>query len=259
MTMTVTSIYRYPIKGLSAEPMRQALLAEGECIRHDRRFAIAHAATYVDPARPEWMSKTHFFMLMRDEQLALLHTQFDAHTGVCTIERAGRTVLNARITEPEGRTAFESFFAEFLADTPGGPPKLVEAAGHTFSDARQKPNATTYKYVSLINLASIHDLERVAAAPVDPIRFRANVYFEGAAAWSELDWVDSDLRLGTARLRVVAPITRCPATAVNPATAERDLDVPGILIENYAHRYMGIYAEVVENGVVEPNDALVRI
>ena len=259
MAMTVSSIYRYPIKGLSAEPMGQATLAAGECVPHDRRFAIAHAATHVDPARPEWMSKIHFFMLMRDEQLAQLHTHFDAHTGVCTIERAGQTLLKARITEPDGKNSFESFFADFLADTPGGPPKLVEAAGHTFSDAKQKPNATTYKYVSLINIGSVNDLARVAEAPVDPIRFRANIYFEGAPAWSELEWADTDLRLGTAHLRVVSPITRCPATAVNPTTAERDLDIPRILEKNYAHRCMGVYAEVVENGVVEPNDALVRI
>ncbi|MEO8344612.1 MAG: MOSC domain-containing protein [Betaproteobacteria bacterium] len=257
--MTVSSIYRYPVKGLSAEPLTKVTLTAGECLPHDRRFAIAHASTQVNPKQPEWLPKTHFFMLMRDEKMAQLQTRFDEHTGFFTIERAGELLFNSRITDAVGRKSFEAFFITFLMGHPGGPPKLVEVPGHTFADAQQKPDSTTYKYVSLVNLSSVRALEQVAMAPVDPVRFRANIYFEGVAAWDELNWMGNDLRLGGARLRVVAPITRCPATAVNPATAERDLDVPAILVANFAHRYMGVYAQVEENGMVEPNDRLMRI
>ena len=38
---TVTAIYRYPVKGLSAEEMNRVGLIPGECLPHDRRFAIA--------------------------------------------------------------------------------------------------------------------------------------------------------------------------------------------------------------------------
>jgi uncharacterized protein len=38
---TVTAIYRYPVKGLSAEEMNRVALIPGECLPHDRRFAIA--------------------------------------------------------------------------------------------------------------------------------------------------------------------------------------------------------------------------
>ena len=37
----------------------------------------------------------------------------------------------------------------------------------------------------LINLATVRDVERIVGAPVDPLRFRANLYFEGAEAWAE--------------------------------------------------------------------------
>ena len=52
MAATVTAIYRYPVKGLSAERMDRAALIPGQCLPHDRRFAIALGSTLFDPQRP---------------------------------------------------------------------------------------------------------------------------------------------------------------------------------------------------------------
>jgi hypothetical protein len=79
-----------PVKGLSAEKMHRVTLVPGECLPHDRRFAIALGSTLFDPQRPEWLSKTHFIMLMRDEKLAQLQTHFDAESGVLAIAENGR-------------------------------------------------------------------------------------------------------------------------------------------------------------------------
>jgi uncharacterized protein YcbX len=136
--------------------------------------------------------------------------------------------------------------------------RVVAAQGHAFADARRKPNATTDKYVSLINRASIAALEATMGMPVDPIRFRANVYFDGAPAWSEHDWIDSEITLGAARLRVISPITRCAATQVNPVTAKRDLDIVAALGRSFGHINMGVYAEVVAGGEVAVGDTLLR-
>ena len=64
MATTVTAIYRYPVKGLSAEKMDRVVLTPGECLPHDRRFAIALGSTRFDPEHPEWLPKTHFIMLI---------------------------------------------------------------------------------------------------------------------------------------------------------------------------------------------------
>jgi len=256
MTAAVRAIYRYPVKGLSAEKMDQVTLRPGKCLPHDRRFAIALASTTFDPEHPEWLSKIHFVMLMRDEKLARLSTRFDAESGMLAVSRNGRVLLRAQITEPEGRSLIAQFLTDFLGQTVSGPLRVVAAPGHAFADARRRPNATTDKYVSLINLASIAALETAMGAPVDPIRFRANVYFDGAPAWSELDWIDAEVSLGPARLRVLSPITRCAATQVNPVTAERDLDIVAALGRAFGHINMGVYAEVVEGGEIAVGDAL---
>jgi hypothetical protein len=258
MPTTVTAIYRYPVKGLSAERMDNVALIPGECLPHDRRFAIALGSTLFDPRRPEWLSKIHFIMLMRDEKLAQLETRFDAESGVLTIAQKGRVLLRERMTETEGCRLVAEFFADFLGPAVNGPLRVVEAPGHAFADARRKPNATTDKYVSLINRASIAALEAAMGVPVDPIRFRANIYFDGASAWSEHDWIGSEITLGAARLRVISPITRCAATQVNPVTAKRDLDIVAALGRAFGHINMGVYAEVTAGGEVALGDALLE-
>jgi uncharacterized protein len=253
---TVTEIYRYPVKGLSAEVMDKVMLTPGDCLPQDRRFAIALGSTSFDPEGPEWLPKTHFIMLMRDEKLAQLQTRFDAETGMLTIGENSRVLLRARTTDPHGCRLIGEFFADFLGGTVNGPLRLVEAPGHAFADARRKPNATTDKYLSLINRASIRALEAAMGAAVDPLRFRANVYFDGVSAWSELDWIESEITIGPTRLRVISPITRCAATQVNPVTAKRDLDIVSALGRSFGHINMGVYAEVLVGGEIAVGDAL---
>jgi uncharacterized protein YcbX len=257
MACSITSLYRYPVKGLSPEPLGWVALTPLSCFPHDRRFALARAATEFDAQRPEWLHKSLFFMLMRDEKLAQLRTRFDEASGGLSIERDGRMLLAARITDAAGRAEVEAFFADFLREFPGGPPRIVEAPGHTFADAKQKPGAQGSQYISFINLASIAVLEKVTGVPVDPLRFRANVYFSGPPAWAERDWVGANLAIEGVRLRVVSPITRCAATMVNPATAECDLNIPAILQREFGHNCMGVYGEVVEGGQIATGSTIV--
>src|SRR5262252_4060138 len=169
----VTAIYRYPVKGLSAEKIERVALLPGECLPHDRRFAIALGSTRFDPEHPEWLPKTHFVMLVRDENLAQLQTRFDAESGVLAIAKNARVLLHARLTHAEGCKLAGEFFTNFLGNAVNGHLRVVSASGHAFADARRKPDATTDKYVSLINQSSIAALEAAMGASVNPIRFRA--------------------------------------------------------------------------------------
>ena len=40
MPITISAIYRYPVKGLSPEKLQSATLTPGRCLPYDRRFAI---------------------------------------------------------------------------------------------------------------------------------------------------------------------------------------------------------------------------
>ena len=50
--MRIEFLYRYPVKGLTAEALEAAEVEEGGCIPWDRAFALAQGDSGFDPAAP---------------------------------------------------------------------------------------------------------------------------------------------------------------------------------------------------------------
>jgi uncharacterized protein YcbX len=247
----IQAIYRYPVKGLSPEPLPQTWLAVGETVPGDRLYAVENGPSGFDPTQPRHQPKMHYLMLMRNERLATLKTSFDAPTGTLVIAREGREAVRGDLGSPHGRAAVEGFFTDFCRDELRGPPRVLHAPGFSFSDVARK-------VVSIINLASVAALENVVGAPIDPLRFRGNVYVTGWPAWHELGLVGQEIAIGSsARLKIVKRIVRCAATNVDPATGMRDLAIPAALQRAYGHADCGIYAEVMGAGEIGVADELV--
>jgi uncharacterized protein len=245
----IASIYRYPVKGLSPEPLSSAALTAGQTLPADRRYAIENGPSGFDPADPKWMSKAYFLMLMRDEWLAGLQTHFDDASNVLTISRDGAIAARGNLETGEGRTVIERFFATEFAGEIKGPPKILSGGGHSFSDVARK-------VVSIINLGSVAAIENLVDQPVHPLRFRANLYVSGWPAWHEFGLFDQTLAIGGVRLKVVKRIVRCAAVNVDPDTAARDLNIPQALMRRLGHADCGVYAEVITGGAIAAGDAI---
>jgi uncharacterized protein len=245
----ITGLYRYPVKGLTPEPLQRVDLRPRETLPADRRYAIENGPSGFDPGAPSWMPKTVFLMLMRNERLAGYRSHFEDDSHRLTIRRNGAVVVQGDLETTEGRAAIEAFFIENFAQELKGPPKLLESHGHSFSDVAKK-------VVSIINLASVRAIESMVGGAVHPLRFRANLYVEGWPAWHEADLVGERLAIGAARLNVVKRITRCAAVNVDPDTAARDLEIPETLMRRFGHNECGIYAEVVAGGEIAVGDAI---
>jgi len=248
-TATIQAIYRYPVKGLTPQPLPRVALTVGGTLPADRLYAIENGPTGFDPAHPAYFPKQRFLMLMRNERLAALHTDYDEANHTLVIHRGSSEVARGDLRTAEGRAAIETFFASYCADELRGPAKVLYGDGHSFSDVAQK-------VVSIINLASVAALENVIGAPVNPLRFRANFYVNGWPAWHEFDLMGAELSVGGARLKVVKRIVRCAATNVDPDTGTRDLTIPATLQQTYSHADCGVYAQVVAAGEIAKGDAL---
>jgi len=249
MTLSIRNIYRYPVKGLSAEPLDSVCLSAGLGLPQDRRFAIAHSTTKFDPSAPEWLPKTNFAMLMRNARLAKLNAVYDDESGVLTLLRDGKQVARGDITSRLGCTLVGQFLSAFLGQEIRGAARIIDGGEHMFSDHKNK-------VVSIIGLASLSDIERVAGDTVHPLRFRANFYFDGGKPWQEFDWVGKEIEIGDTRLAVTSRIVRCAATNVNPETAEGDLNIPLTLQRGFGHVDTGVYARVITPGSVREGDKI---
>jgi uncharacterized protein YcbX len=247
---TLRSIYRFPVKGLSPEPLQRVALTPGQTVPGDRLYAIENGPSGFDPATPKHQPKMRYLMLMRNERLAMLRTRFDDESHTLTVGYDGREAARGDLRTVEGRAAIERFFASFSADELRGPPKVLHAPGFSFSDVAAK-------VVSIINLASVADLENYAGAAIDPLRFRGNLYVTGWPAWQELDMVGRKLAIGDGvAVKVTKRIVRCAATNVDPVTGARDLEIPSTLMKTFGHADCGIYAEVLTPGAIAVGDRL---
>lgn len=250
--MQITDLYSYPVKGLPGNPLEGVTVAQGCGLPNDRRYALALSKTAFDPENPVHMPKTLFLAQVKFERLARL--QLDMEGDHLKLSENGTCLFDGNIGESAGRTALELFFEDYMKDdTIGGRPHFVEAApehkGHMFSDV---PN----RCLSIINLASLRELEKAAGVALDPRRFRANVYFDSTEPWAEMEWGGKIFSLGTVKIRGIHNITRCGATNVNPDTAERDQNLPLLLRKSFGHICLGLYGEVLEDGELNVGDKL---
>jgi uncharacterized protein len=109
----IHAIHRYPIKGLSAEPLYCATLTPGDTVPGDRLYTIENGRSGFDAAAPVYLSKAHFFDADEERNARPL-----AH-GV----RSGKPFAHysiwrargqRRSLRQEGRAAIKSFFAIVL-------------------------------------------------------------------------------------------------------------------------------------------------
>jgi len=249
MTGSIAALFRHPIKGFTPEKLQLAQLVGGEAFPGDRLYALEDGPCGFDPARPAFIPKQRFAVLAKIAEVARARTRFDDASGVLHAEADGRPPFAGKLAEPDGQVAFASWVGELLGEAAQGPLRLVDGAGHRFLDHPQG-------HVSIINLASVRDLEQRLGHHLDPLRFRANLYVEGWPPWAENDWRGRRLTLGEAEAEVFKPIVRCAAPGVDPASAIRDLDIPGELFRLYGHPHCGIYVQVTRGGMVKVGDAV---
>lgn len=247
----IAALYRYPVKGLTAEALDRVTLEAGATLPFDRAYAIENGPGPFDPAEPKHLPKIHFLMLMRNEQLASLRATFTDATHALTITRDGEDIAHGDLRNATGRQAIEAALQNLFGPGLRGAPRIVSAKGHSFSDVAAK-------CLHIINLESVRALEKALAVKINPLRFRPNVIVDGWPAWSEFECVGQVVTAGAATLEVFKRTERCAATNVDPETGIRDLKIPSFLSRTFGHTDFGVYARVASSGTIAPGDAITR-
>jgi len=288
----VTDLHTFPVKGLPRVELQSVQVSAGGCFPHDREWALilGKYAHEWDPNDPSKMfdkehhgTKVKFHQLISDPELTLLTLKYDAATKQLKLinKKVAEPLLDVCLEDPAGIATAETFFEEYLGDRvkksrDGATAiKLVRAASgidHQFGNI----GGAGMLRLHLVNKKSIDDFALKIGKEIDPLRFRANIIFDEAEAWSEYEWIGKKVRFGSAVLEITEPTIRCPATWVDPNTGVVDIDVPKLLQDEYpAARslsrsgemvnlggpesrggFMGLYALVLEPGHIGVGDTI---
>ena len=109
--MRIEYLYRYPVKGLTAEALEVAEVEPGGCIPWDRAFALAQGDAGFDPGQPQWLQKANFMCQMKNARIAALFSFFEPRSGMLAIRAPdGSAVVENALTEA-GRERIGSFLS----------------------------------------------------------------------------------------------------------------------------------------------------
>lgn len=159
----------------------------------------------------------------------------------------------------EGREVLGPW-SQALSDHLGEPVVLVEPGGER--------RALDVAPVTLVSDASVRRLEdELGATDVGARRFRMTLTLDGLRPHEEDEWYGRELRVGGCRLRVTGPVPRCAVVTRDPRTGARDHATLKAIVGyrppvrlgdgTLVKAPFGVYAEVLEPGVVRAGDAVV--
>lgn len=260
--ITVTGLFRYPIKSCAGIPLDQARL-DARGIEHDRRWMV------VDPIGG--------FRTQREQpRMALIHPAIS--DGALTLAAEGMpdlsipltshgspltvSVWNDTVEAVDQGGAVAEWLTRFLAE----PLRLVrfdEAADRRVEQAYavrpedQVGFADAYPLL-IGNEASLAELNTRLAEPLPMRRFRPNIVIGGAEAYAEDTW--SRIQVGDVKVAVVKPCARCTITTVNPDTGTKGKE-PLTTLAKYRRADGGVMfcenAIHLEPGTLRVGDAVV--
>jgi len=247
MTLKVTEIYRHPVKAHGVEALPSVTVETGKCLPWDRVFAVAQEAAAVDFEAPEWVHCNNFTRGVKAPELMAIRARVDDETGVITLTHPQHGAITFDPLDPIQAQRFVDWTRPMIPTSRVAPATLFHVPDRGLTDS-------SWPSVSINTHASLAALSDAVGKPLSPLRFRGNIWLAGATAWQEFDWLDQDIRIGSAVLRVRERIRRCHATSTDPETGVRDCDMLAALQNNWDHHDFGVKAEVIHGGTLSLHD-----
>ncbi|MDM5148199.1 MOSC domain-containing protein [Candidatus Persebacteraceae bacterium Df01] len=247
--VVVSNIWRYPIKGLAGESLTTTILSSGRGIVYDRRWLLATADTApLLNGNDKWRPWNYGLTLKKAERMALLRCSVVDDNGapLLSIYEKNEMRVCGHPQVPDERANIDGFLQDFLFE-----PALQLTDYQNWSIWDKKDVVLT-----LLNESSVADFSTKQGVPVSCQRFRANIEVRGMTAWKEMG--GGVMHVGDVQLQLGDGVERCAATRVNPQTAERDMNVPAQLLQEYGRNEMGVEAAVLTGGEIATSMEVVR-
>lgn len=248
--MRLAAIWRHPVKAHGREALAETTLLPGAGLAWDRHWAVAHEAARIDRDAPAWVECVNFSRGAKAPQLMAIEAALDEAGRAVTLTHPDRPPLRFRPDDADDVRRFLDWVRPLCPPDRAQPAAIHSVPGRGLTD-------TDYPSVSIVNLGSNADLSRRMGLDLSPLRWRANLWLDGAEPWAEEAWPGRTLRIGAATLHITERIVRCAATTANPDSGRVDADTLGALRRSRGEAIFGVYARVTTGATIRPGDEAV--
>ncbi|MGD8910658.1 MAG: MOSC domain-containing protein [Chromatiales bacterium] len=220
--ISLTALYRYPVKSLAGEFLSQARL-DAFGLHRDRRWMLVDREGRFLSQRelprmalinPRLQAEGVVLQAPGCDDLSVRHPSAEA-------ERVKVEVWNDRCVAQRVDPLADAWLSDFLGQACRlvyMPDESVRPVDPRYAKPQDRTAFSDGFPLLLISQASLDDLNGRLAEPLPMLRFRPNLVIEGCAPYAEDDW--RHIRIGDLTLRVVKPCSRCKITTVDPYTGE---------------------------------------
>lgn len=244
---SLAHVIRHPIKSIGVEHILRASLVEGRALDLDRRWAVAHAAAKFVGQPGAWQPKMNFLRGAAGPELMAVTASSAGDT--VTLHHPRAETITLALDHAADRARLIAWLTPLWPEGRPAPSHVVEVPGQALTDV---PGP----WLSLLSLASLGALGAHMGRDLHLARWRGNLWVEGWEPQQERALIGQRIRIGTATLEVMQPITRCRATCVNPETGAEDCDTLLALEALWGHKDFGVYARVATGGDIATGDAV---
>jgi uncharacterized protein len=243
----VESLWRYPVKSMRGEELREAYLtAKG--VYGDRRYAFLSTGS----------RKDFPYFTAREQHQMLLHRAWYRHPEKMVRPQGALSLEDGavEVETPEGE--------RLTADDPGlinllrGGLREWQQKRHQVMVVQSDNPVVDTRPLSLFSLQTVRRLSEDIGEELDKRRFRANVYVDLASdeGFAEDAWVGRKLAIGeVAVVEILKRTKRCKLITLDPDTSEPNIEVMKKVALKHELR-AGISASVGVEGMIAVGDEI---
>lgn len=210
----------------------------------DRTWAVAHDQSDSDGSK--WVSCSNFSRAAKAPLLMAIKAKWDEATHQMTLSHPEKPDLT--FDPDQDGSKFIEWTRGMVPENRAQSARLVRAENMGMTD-------TDYPSISIGNLATHRAIEQKHGRPLSHLRWRCNIWIDGAAPWEEFEWIGKNIEIGDVTFEIKEPVTRCLATTANPETGRRDADILGLL-NTWGHQEMTVYGVAACDGRIKLGDEL---
>jgi uncharacterized protein YcbX len=223
---TVKALWRYPVKSMAEESL-ESVDVDWQGLAGDRRWAFV---------QPHKQSSNFPWLTIRE-----LPTMNQYRPRVLDAGRPEASAVLVRTPQADELDVTD--------------PALAAAMGDGVTLIKQNRGTFDWLPLTLLTSETISAVSALVGEPMDPLRFRPNVYVESTVGddFPEDAWVGRTLRIGTMRMRGDERDGRCVMVNVDPQTSRSN---PAVLrtIARERQNCLGLHGSTVTAGRVAVGD-----